>query len=42
MRQYLPIFLGHIKGGDDRVYKISKDIAQINKIYGEMIGISKI
>ena len=27
---------------DDKIYKISKDITQLNKIDGEMIGISKI
>ncbi|WP_302631949.1 phosphotransferase [uncultured Clostridium sp.] len=27
---------------DNKIYKISKDIAQFNKIHGEMIGISKI
>lgn len=27
---------------DDKIYKISKDIAQLNRIDGEMIGISKI
>lgn len=33
---------GFVEIKDDRVYKISKDIAQLNKIDGEMIGISKI
>jgi len=33
---------GFVEIRDNRVYKISKDIAQLNKIDGEMIGISKI
>ena len=33
---------GFVEIKDDRVHKISKDIAQLNKIDGEMIGISKI
>lgn len=33
---------GFVEIKDDKVYKISKDIAQLNKIDGEMIGISKI
>ncbi|WP_300386173.1 phosphotransferase [Clostridium sp.] len=33
---------GFVEIKDNRVYKISKDIAQLNKIDGEMIGISKI
>lgn len=33
---------GFVEIKNDRVYKISKDIAQLNKIDGEMIGISKI
>lgn len=33
---------GFVEIRDNRVYKISKDIAQLNRIDGEMIGISKI
>ena len=33
---------GFVEIRDNRIYKISKDIAQLNKIDGEMIGISKI
>ncbi|MBU3138152.1 phosphotransferase [Clostridium gasigenes] len=33
---------GFVEIKDDYIYKISKDIAQLNKIDGEMIGISKI